>query len=125
MRASLLALVLIGAGVIPALGDDAPLTAPPRKTVYLDGPRDLARLQATNPDHYARAQRILAAANELCRPGAGELQPIGRSRDVRCVDMLLLTSNPPQRRVTFTLDDTRYIALVVITDDAARLIPAR
>jgi hypothetical protein len=35
------------------------------------------------------------------------------------------TSNPPRWRMTFTLDDTRYVALVVITDDAPRLTPAR
>jgi hypothetical protein len=48
-----------------------------------------------------------------------------RSADVHCAGMLLLTSNPPQWRMTFTLDDTRYVALVVITSDAPRLTPAR
>jgi hypothetical protein len=28
----------------------------------------LAELKATNPDHYARARGIMAAANHLCRP---------------------------------------------------------
>jgi hypothetical protein len=98
----------------------------PYKVVYLDGAVDLARLRATNPTHYARAERILAAANELCRPQAGDVSYARfEARDIRCSDMLLRTSNPPKRQINFTLDDTIYIALVVITDDPPRLVPAR
>ncbi len=98
----------------------------PGKTVYLNGPADLARLRVTNPAHYARAQKIMAAANELCRPQPGAVSHARfQARDVSCVDMLLRTSNPPKRQINFTLDETRYIALVVITDDPARLAPAR
>ena len=32
-----------------------------KQDIRLDGPEALARLQASNPDHYARAERILAA----------------------------------------------------------------
>jgi hypothetical protein len=38
--------------------------------------------------------------------------------------MLLLTSNPPKRALTFTLDNTRYVAIVTITADRPRLMPA-
>ena len=117
MRAFLLTLVI--AAATAAAADE------PHPTVYLNGPSDLARLREANPDHYARAERVLAAADHLCRPGAGQVQPITGSRDVHCAAMLLLMSNPPQWRMTFTLDDTHYVALVMITDDPARLIPAR
>jgi hypothetical protein len=103
----------------------ANVVAFPDKTVYLRGPADLARLRATNPDHYARAEWIMAAANELCRPqpGAAVLAK-AKAREITCSDMLLLTSNPPKRQIDFTLDDTRYIALVVITDNPPRAVPA-
>lgn len=116
MRTPLLVFALIGVG----------LSSPVRagETVYLDGPRALAQLEATNPNHYARVQRILAAANHLCRPGPGEVLHVAGSRDEHCAGQLLLTSNPPQWRLSFRLDDTRYVALVVITDDAPRLRPA-
>jgi hypothetical protein len=39
--------------------------------------------------------------------------------------MLLLTSNPPQWRISFRLDDTRYAASVFVTDDPPWLGPAR
>ena len=97
----------------------------PDKVVYLYDAADLAHLQATNPVHYARAQRIMAAANELCRP-----QPAGvwyarfEARDITCADMLMFTSNPPKRQIGFTLDDTHYIAMVVVTDSPPRVMPA-
>jgi hypothetical protein len=95
--------------------------ASPDKIIYLDGPADLARLHATNPAHYARAERILAAANELCRPQTGDVSYVRfQAREISCSDMLLKTSNPPKRQINFTLDDTRYIALVVVTDNPPR-----
>ena len=124
MRSILLILALIGASAPAALADEA-LTSPPSRTVYLDGPSDLAQLRQANPAHYARAQRILAEANQLCRPGPGRIQEVAGARDVTCAASLLRTSNPPKARVTFKLDDTRYVALVVVTDDPPRLTHAR
>jgi len=93
----------------------------PDKVVYLDGAADLARLRATHPEHAARAEKIIAAANELCRPGPGDISYASfQARDISCSEMLLRTSLPPKRQIDFTLDDTRYIALVVITDDPPR-----
>jgi hypothetical protein len=127
MRASLTVLALVVTCCTSnsaALADDAPLVSPPNHTVYLDGPADLARLRAANPGHYARAQPILAAANQLCRPGHAQLLGVSGARDFRCAEAFLRTSNPPKREISFTLDDTRYIALVVVTDDPPRLTPA-
>jgi hypothetical protein len=121
----LLALVVLGACVPPALTDEPPLTALAERTVYLDGPRDLARLQRTNPEHYARAERILARANHLCRPGPGKLNEAAGARDLTCEGTLFRSSNPPKLQITFTLDDTHYVALVAITDDPPRLTRAR
>jgi hypothetical protein len=86
----------------------------------------LARLRVTNPDHYARAERILAAANYLCRPRVPDvyLASFG-ARDLSCLPMVLLTSNPPQWRIGFRLDETRYTARVWVTDDPPRPMPAR
>ena len=98
----------------------------PGNVVYLDGAADLQRLRAANPQHAARAEKIMAAANELCRPEPGNVSYASfQARDISCSDMLLRTSLPPKRQIAFTLDDTRYIALVVITDDPPRPLPAR
>jgi len=97
---------------------------PAREPIYLDGPAALAELRSTNPDHYARAERIFAAASRLCREGAAQLQyAVADARDFSC-GMLLKTSNPPKRQISFRLDDTRYVALVTLSDEAPKLIPA-
>src|SRR5262249_10863680 len=72
--------------------------------VPLNSSADLARLREINPDHYARALRLMNAANTLCKPGAPKLQNTD-GRDISCA-MLLLTSNPPKRALSFTLDHT-------------------
>ena len=122
MRAILLFLALTGA-CAAAVADEA-LTTPPSRTVYLNGPSDLARLRKVNPSHYARAERVLAAANHLCRPGPGELREAAGARDLTCDGSLFKTSNPPKWQIKFTLDDTRYVALVAVTDDPPRVTPA-
>lgn len=95
------------------------------RTVYLDA-RALEELRATNPDHYARATRILAVANHLCRPHLPEATLVEfHMEDFSCRAMLLLTSLPPQREIGFRLDHTRYIARVFVTDDPPRAVPAR
>jgi len=85
----------------------------------------LAQLKATNPNHYARAQNIIAAANELCRPVPEKVQYARfDAQDISCEDSLLMTSNPPKRQIRFRLDDTRYMALVSVTADPPRLVGA-
>jgi len=103
-----------------------PLPATPAvETVYLNAAA-LAQLQTTNPERYARVERILAAAHSLCRPHApeSELASFG-VRDFECAPRLLLTSNPPQWRIGFRIDATRYVATVFVTGDSPRLLPAR
>ena len=120
MRSTLLSLGLIALTV--TLAPHA-ATAFPDKYVYLYGQSDLDRLRKTNPGHYARAERIMAAANQLCRPKPGEVSYARfDARDISCSEMLVKTSNPPKRQISFKLDDTHYIAVVVITDDPARLV---
>ena len=93
--------------------------------IHLDGPASLAELRATNPAHYARAQKILAAANHLCRPAKGEVDYAKfDAKNISCIRSLIKTSNPPKREISFRLDDTQYIALVTLTEDPPRLVAA-
>jgi hypothetical protein len=89
--------------------------------IRLDGPADLGRLRANNPGHYARAMRVIAAANQLCRPGAPKLQATELdAREVSCAHAFLM-SDPSKRSISFALDQTHYLAIVVITDSPAAL----
>lgn len=102
----------------------APSAAPPH-VVYLYGLHDLEKLKSANPDHYARAERILAASDELCRPGPDRVYFAQfEARDISCEGSLLLTSYPAKRRVAFTLDRVRYVALVTVHGEPVRPMPA-
>jgi len=90
--------------------------------VRLDSASALAQLRRTNPDHYARAVRLMNNANTLCNPGAPKLQNAD-GRNISCA-MLLLTSNPPKRELSFTIDNTSYIAIVTVTADRPHLTDA-
>jgi hypothetical protein len=99
--------------------------APPA-VVYLNGPKSLSALQRANPGHHARAERIIAAANELCQLGLPESYFARfEAREISCADMILKTSNPPKKELSFTLDHIRYVALVAITDLAPKRVPLR
>lgn len=118
MRNLLVAMLVCGASC--AWSQDAVVIEPP---VRLYTPEDLANLRTTNPDHYARAARLISAANRLCQPEKPKLQNTDGS-DISC-GVLLLTSNPPKRELSFVLDRTRYVALVTITADRAEFLPAK
>jgi hypothetical protein len=94
----------------------------PVDPVRLDSAATLTRLRESNPDHYARAMRLITAANTLCKPGEPKLQNTD-GRDISCA-LLLLTSNPPKRALSFTLDNTHYVAIVTITVDRPQLTHA-
>lgn len=126
MRTTLVALAFGAALATPVVASDVAVVLPPKQTIYLFGADDLARLQASNPSHYARAERILAASDRLCRPGPAGLQlAAAAAEDISCSANFLRTSYPPKVEIRFTLDDTRYVALVTLTADRPRVIPAR
>ena len=115
MRNLILAAFLCSASVCWA---EKPVdTFDPRPAVHLNSAADLAQLRKTNPDHYARAVRLLSSANSLCKPGEPKLQKTD-ARDISCATMLF-TTNPPKRALSFKLDNTRYVAIVTITADPA------
>jgi hypothetical protein len=100
-----------------------PPSPPTRKWVHLNGVADLERLQATNLNHYLRAQPILAAANEICGPGPAKNVPTRFSSASPSCGAMWLTSHPAKKILTFHLDDVGYIALVSVTVSGGRLEP--
>ena len=91
--------------------------------VHLNGPADLEQLRHSNPGHYRQAVKIIDSANELCKPHAAAVER-AKADNVDCSVMLLRTSNPAKRQISFRLDDTNYVALVAMTDDPPRLVAA-
>jgi len=120
MRNLILAALMCSASISWADEPVAPVVLEP--PVRLASAADLAQLRKTNPGHYARAMRLMSSANRLCKPGEPEVQNAD-GRDISCT-MLLLTSDPPKRALTFTLDSTPYVAIVTITSDRPHLVHA-
>jgi hypothetical protein len=97
--------------------------SPPTATVYLNGASAWAALRASAPERYARARKIVAAANQICQPGPPKTYFAQfDARDVACERMQLFTSLPPKRRLSFRLEDTLYVAMVVLDESRARLV---
>jgi hypothetical protein len=113
----LLAATALSEGALGQARSSAPPPAPPTRIwVHLYGTADLEQLRATNFNHYLRARRILAAANEICQPGPPHTYPARfKGAYPNCESVMWLTSLPPKKRLTFHLDDVGYIALVSVT----------
>lgn len=123
MNHSVVLLLLILAPASIALAADNVATRP-RGVIYLNGVADLEKLRTTNPNHYARAEKIIAAADELCKPGPLAVEPAHfEAKAVSCVQGLLKTSNPPKQELGFRLDGTRYVALITAGGTAPRRVP--
>ena len=113
MRA--LAALLFAAGTAGAAG-------PP---IDLNAPGVLESLREHNPAHYEKIQAIIVLAE--ARP-AGQFREWMRSAfaATEVADApLWQVSNPPKRKLSFTLDDTRYTATIVGRFTQARPIPIR
>jgi hypothetical protein len=97
----------------------------PVRTVNLDQPGALQALQRSNPTHYEKIQKIM---DQLLRQPDAEvphwMQANFDARDAT-YGPILLTSLPPKRRLSFTLDDTRYEAIVTLTNWLGEKVPAR
>ena len=112
-------LVLVCVGVANA-GDIAL-----RRTVDLDAPGAMERVHATNPTHFDKITKIIEGVTKQPETAVpGWLQVNFDARDVN-YRPVVMTSYPPKRRLTFALDDTRYEAVVVLTNVSGTVTPVR
>ena len=110
-RQALAALSMLAIGAMPLVA--RPAHAAPA-VVDLDQPGAVESLARDNPDHYAKVRRILA--NVGTRSPATVPQWMKAEFDARDVSFpwLLKTSDPAKRSLSFTLDATRYEAVVQV-----------
>lgn len=95
------------------------------RTVDLDRPGALDALQQSNPVHYEHVRKIVDGVVQ--QPDADVprwMQVTFGARDVAYAP-IVMTSHPPQRRLSFALDDTRYVTVVTLTNVRGRIIPAK
>jgi hypothetical protein len=97
----------------------------PGCTINLDQPGVLEALQHDNPAHYQKIQEIMAGLfgrsdSEVPR----WIQTTFNAHDVSYTPVLL-TTDPPQRHLSFTLDNTSYRAVVTLTHLKPEIIPVK
>jgi hypothetical protein len=99
------ALVSLWIGVVAA-GD-----APARRLVDLDKPGTLEALRQSNPTHFEKVRQILSSVAQLADADVPSWMVTNfNARDTRYARDE--TTSFSQRRLSFTLDDTRYTVVV-------------
>jgi hypothetical protein len=93
--------------------------------VDLDEPDVLDGLRANNPAHYAKVQAILVATREQPAYDLGDWMRTRFDASEVSAAPLWHVSDPPKIRLSFTLDKTRYTAMVVGRFRPAQAVPAR
>ena len=94
-----------------AVAGDVALSRP----VDLDKPGAVEALQRTNPTHYEKVRQIVAGIVQ--QPDAKVPGWMLANFDARGVlyPPIEMTSYPPKRRLSFALDDIRYVIVVTLT----------
>lgn len=102
---------------VAAAGD-----ATPGRTINLNEAGALEALQHYNPTHYEKVRRIVEGIFQ--QPGTAVPRWIQTNFDARNVSYapILLTSDPPKRRLSFALDNTHYKAIVTLTNVRGEIV---
>ena len=123
MMARPFAVTVLGTLAILTLTAAGPVTL--TRTVDLDRPGALEALERSNPTHYEKVLKIVEGV--VRQPDAKVPQWIAVTFNGRDVDYapVVMTSYPPKRRLSFALDDTRYVTIVTLTNVHGHVVPAR
>ena len=93
--------------------------------VNLDVPGALGALARDKPQHYEKVREILAEVQK--QPDSEVARWMSARFDARNVGYapLLLVTDPPKRRLSFTIDETRYRATITLTNWKPGPVPAK
>ena len=117
---------IIVALVVSTVMASASATGTTLQPVDLNRPGALEQLKVQRPKHYAAITEVLRAVERVpCRPGEFEtLKAQFEISELAC-NVVLMTSVPPKRRLSFELEGTHYVATVAVQDTAGQVVPAR
>jgi hypothetical protein len=115
MRYLLLNSAVLLAGLLTVASAETPSV---KRTVYLDSVV-LEDIKTSNPERYAQIQHVMASASEMCKPNAARSWSLANAPSADCSAMVLKTSYPPKRQISFAIGNTRYIANVIVRDAPA------
>lgn len=94
-----------------AFAGERPVIQPPR-TIDLDAPGVLEVLKRDNPAHFAKVRRILQEAPHRPLPSVEGWIRVQFSANDVAAPLMIRTSYPAQWRLSFVLDDIRYVTIV-------------
>lgn len=99
--------------------------APLGRPIDLNAPGALEALERSNPAHHAIVEKIMEGI--LRQRDADVSRWIQMSFGGREVSYapIVMTSDPPKRRLSFALDTTRYEVVVTLTNVRGVIAPAR
>ena len=131
MRTALALLVsLFGTSCLALEPEAAPTpsrTAKPplaRHSVDLAKPGALDRLEETNPEHFAKVLAVQRVASQPdCIEELKVLRVKLRLDDATCAATTVLTSYPPKRNVSVTIDGVHYMTYTPLGFAPARSVP--
>ena len=118
MKSISIAIAITAAAALPVFAAGSPID--------LDRPGALDQVKRERPLQFEAISQVLRVAERLpCKEG--ELATLRTRFDVRdlACTMLLMTSDPPKRRVSFALGGERYVAVVTMKDTGGRVVPAK
>ena len=122
MRTALALFVLAMLATV-GLAAAAPIT--PTRSIDLDRPGAMEALEQANPVHHEKVLKIVEGI--VRQPDAAVPRWIAVNFNGSGVDYapVVMTSHPPKRRLSFTLDDTRYVTIVTLTNVRGNVVPLR
>jgi hypothetical protein len=101
-----------------------PAPVPHRHSVDLSKPGAFDQLQESNPEHYSKVLEVRRVASQ---PSCVEDLKVLRARldldDATCAAMTTLTSYPPKRNVSVTIDGVRYMTYAEFGFARAKVVP--
>jgi hypothetical protein len=114
----------IGAALLStALVHAAPQSVSP---IDLDRPGAMEAVQLEKPEHFGKIAQIRTLASRMpcfTEEFGRTLQVRFEARDASC-GVLLMTSYPSKRRLSFALGGVRYVTVVAMDESGNRLTPA-
>ena len=94
------------------------------RAIDLDVPGAIERLERSDPAHFETIREIMTGLfNHADKDVPRWLQVSFNAQDVSYAPVLL-TSDPPRRRLSFALDGTRYVAVVTLSHLHGVVVPA-
>ena len=94
-------------------------------SIDLNRPGALEKLARENPFHYAIIRRILAGVDEVPENAVSRWMKSQFNATDITYSAVLMTSAPPRKQLSFTLETTRYSAVLTLTSDGARVFSTR